>query len=207
MDTRIAIPALEFRPAEPLNLLEVLEAQVRSLIAIGSPNEAGVTEAKYLDDAMNIARQYVWRLELAEIGFVDAVLVDYRLPGQFLAEAGGVYCVYPPDDCTLFNAIALPDGIVVAQFQWGTRNKGMSPAWSMEHFSPLEQGGTVKEGLTGFLYGGNDLLRLCYMDLPGSVSPGGFVPYLDLSDGGPYLDDGRADYAYPFCGSVSRGRS
>lgn len=200
------MPSLKFRPVEPLNLLEVLEAQARRLIAIGTPKQVGVNEAKYLDDAMTVASQFVWQPKLAEIELSNVALVDYRSHGQFLAEAGGVHCGIDPDKCTLYDGIALPDGITVAQFQWGSKYKGKSPRWYCKNSHPSEQGGTVKEGLTGLLYGGRELLRRCYMDLPGSVSPRGFVPCLCLCDEKPSLLDDAAVHPFSLYGSVSRGR-
>lgn len=46
----VEIPILRFKPAEPVNTVEVLETQVRRLIEVGIPKEVGVVGAKFLDD-------------------------------------------------------------------------------------------------------------------------------------------------------------
>jgi hypothetical protein len=189
----------------PAGLLAILESQADRLMGIGAFGEAKVSKGKYRDELMATAKAFVWRPELAAIGLTEVALIDYRLRGQFLAEAGSVYCYIEPDRCKNFKGIVTPDGVLVIQAQWGLKYRNKKPVWCRSNFHILEQGGVVKEGLTAYLYGGEKLLKECYMDLPGSVSGVGRVPCLRWCGGRPLLLGVFGDGASPRFGSVSRG--
>lgn len=190
----------------PAGLLTILENQVDRMLDIGAFGEAKVSRGKYKDELMTVVKAFVWRPELAAIGLTELALIDYRLSGKFLAEAGNVYCYIEPDKCKNFRGVVTPDGVQVIQAQWGEKYRNKKPVWCRSNFHSLEQGSVVKEGLTAYLYGGKKLLKKCYMDLPGSVSGGGIVPCLDWFDDGPKLRDDYDDDAGPGYGSVSRGK-
>lgn len=183
----------------------MLERQVDRLIEIGAPYEAKIDQDKYRDELITATKAFVWRPELAEIGLSEIAIVDYRLSGKFLAEAGGVYYYIDPD-CRNYEGVITPDGVLVIQTQWGEKYRNKKPRWCRDNFHDLEQGGIVLEGLVAYLYGGEDLLKKCYMDLPGSISEGGFVPCLSWNDGRARLNVSFGSGASPCCGSVSRGK-
>jgi hypothetical protein len=212
MEPQRAVELLAATPATapamitaPTGLLAILESQADRLMGIGAFGEAKVGKGKYRDELMATAKAFVWRPELAAIGLTEMALIDYRLRGQFLAEAGGVYCYIEPDRCKNFKGVVTPDGVLVIQAQWGPKYRNKKPVWCRSNFHILEQGGVVKEGLTAYLYGGEELLKKCFMDLPGSVSEHGPVPYLYSHDDRPRLNGHFADHAAPRYGSVSRG--
>ncbi|MBI3260961.1 hypothetical protein HYZ64_01140 [Candidatus Berkelbacteria bacterium] len=190
----------------PANLAELLERQVARLVDIGAAKEAKIAEGKYRDELMTGVAAFAWRKDWAAIALNRVAIVDFRLPGAFLADAGGVACYIAPDECTLFQGVVQPDGVAVIQGQWGVKYRKKSPRWCIKNFNPLEQGLTVKERLTVHLYEGEAALREVYTDLPGSVSPGGSVPYLRLWRGEPKLLDGFDGFADPRYGSGSRGK-
>lgn len=200
-----AVPTIQAAISAPAGLLAVLESQVDRLMNICAFNEVKVERGKYLDELGAVAKAFVWRPELAAIGLTEPALIDYRLPGQFLAEAGGVHCYIAPDRCNNFESVETPNGPLVIQAQWGKKYRNQSPRWCREQFHIFEQGGVVKEGLTAYLYGGEELLKKCFMDFPGSVSKHGAVPCLDWIDR-LILIDSFGDNARPRYGSVSRGK-
>lgn len=200
------IPVAPAVISAPAGLMSLLESQADRLIDIGAFSEVKVSRGKYHDELMAAARAFVWKSELAAIGLTVVVLIDYRLSSQFLAEAGSVYCYIAPDNCKNFEGVATPNGVLGIQMQRGEKYRNKKPVWCRSNFHILEQGGVVKEGLTAFLYGGVELLKKCYMDLPGSVSEYGYVPYLYWLVGMPQLGDGFGDGADPRYGSVSRGK-
>ncbi len=200
-----ATPTVQALVSAPAGLLTMLESQVDRLMNIGAFGEAKVSKDKYRGELMAAAKAFVWRPELVAIGLTEVALIDYRLRGQFLAEAGSVNCYIEPDRCKNFKGVVTPDGVLVIQAQWGEKYRNKKPLWCRSNFHTLEQGGVVKEGLTAYLYGGEELLKRCYMDLPGSVSGHGRVPYL-IWLGRPRLSDGYVGIALPVYGSVSRGK-
>ncbi|MFA7254065.1 MAG: hypothetical protein WC107_05945 [Patescibacteria group bacterium] len=206
MGTQVVIPALQFPPALPVNLSEVLEAQARCLIAYGIHGEVGVEEAKFLDDAMNLVQQFGYSVELAGIGLNEVWLVHYGVRDRFLCEAGGVNIWADPDTFTLFEGVTTPEGLCIVQGQLGQKYKGRAPKDIRASHDPLEQLGIPKDGLTAFLYWGKPQLQKSYMDFPGAVTEYGNVPYLRLGDGDPELDDDNPVYANPGYGSVSVSR-
>lgn len=202
----IEVPRLMFVPALPANLKEMLEAQVRRLIEVGLPKEVGVDEAKFLDDAMAMADEFAFSTDLAAIQLDQVWMVHYGVRDRFLMLTGGVTEWTNPDKFTLYEGVAVPDGLRVEQGQLGLKYKNIAPRDVRQEHDPLEQLGVPKEGLTAFLYWGKDLLRESYMDFPGAVSECGFIPYLRLYDEKPVLSDYSAVYADPFYGSVSVSR-
>lgn len=192
--------------AAPAGLAAILERQASRLIEVGAAAAVKVAEGKYRDQLMAAVNAFLWREDLAAIGLNRLAAVDFRLPGQFLAEAGGITCGIAPDACTLYQGVAVPDRVLVIQGQWGIKYRNKKPRWCRNNFNPLEQGLTVKERLTVHLFEGEALLRECYTDLPGSVSPRGSVPCLSLWGGGPRLGDSSDDVANPGYGSGSRGK-
>lgn len=192
--------------AAPTNLAEMFGRQVRHLLDIDAAGQAKVAKGKYRDQLTAAVTAFAWREDWAAIGLNRLAVVDFRLCGQFLAEAGGVTCGIAPDACTLYQGVAQPDGILVIQGQWGAKYRTKSPRWCRKNFNSLEQGLTVKERLTVHLYEGEALLRECYTDCSGSVSPDGSVPCLCLWRVGSRLDaDGDGD-TDPGFGSGSRGK-
>lgn len=203
----IEVPRLTFVPAQPANLAEVLEAQIRRLIECGVPGEVGVDEAKFKDDAMKLAGEFVYSTELAGIGLDRVCIVHYGVRERFLAEAGSITLWNDPDKFTLFDGVTTPDGLWVVQGQFGPKYKNRKPCDIRAEHDQLEQLGVPKEGLTAFLYWSKELLRESYMDFPGAVSGYGYVPSLSLFGGGPELDDYNSDDdAASSFGSVSVSR-
>lgn len=191
--------------AAPEDLAVTLERQVACLLDIGAAAQAKVAKGKYCDQLMAAVAAFSWREDWATIGLNRVALVDFRLSGQFLAEAGGVTCGITPDACTLYQGVTIPDGTLVIQGQWGVKYRNKKPRWCRDNFNPLEQGLTVKERLTVHLYEG-ECLREAYTDCPGSVSPGGSVPYLNLWFDRPRLYVFLDGDANPNFGSGSRGK-
>ena len=202
----ITVPALKFVPAQPANLAEVLEMQAKRLIEIGLPQEVAVTEAKFLDDAMAMAAEFAFSIELAAIQLDRVWLMHYGVRDRFLMEAGGVAEWTNPDKFTLFEGVTTPSGLRIVQGQLGPKYKNRRPNDIRQQHDVLEQLGVPKEGLTAFLYWGKDLLGESYMDFPGAVSERGSVPYLDLHDETPELGGGSVGVACPGFGSVSVSR-
>jgi hypothetical protein len=203
---RTLVPALEFPPAVPVNLLEVLEGQVRSLVANGIPKEVGVDGAKFLDDAMLLVNQFGYSAELAAIGLNEVWLVHYGVRDRFLCETCGVNIWADPDLFTLYEGVTLPEGLCVVQGQLGPKYKNRAPKDIRASHDPLEQLGIPKDGLTAFLYWDKPLLAKSYMDFPGAVAGNGDVPYLSLGGDGPKLDIGDPDDVREGFGSVSVSR-
>lgn len=202
----IEVPVLTFLPAQPANLVGVLEAQIRRLIECGVPGEVGVEEAKFLDDAMAMAGAFTFSTELAGIGLDRVCVVHYGVCDRLLCEAGGVAMWTDPDKITLFDGVTTPDGLWVAQGQFGPKYKNRKPRDIRAQHDEAEQLGVPKEGLTAFLYWGKELLRESYMDFPGAVSEYGNVPSLYLYDGKPVLYGCGDGDASPRFGSVSVSR-
>lgn len=204
--TKVVVPTLQFKPAEPINLLEVLESQARKLITIGIPKEVKIAEDKFLDEAMAKIGEFAYSIELANIGLNRVCLVHYGVRDRLLCEAGNI-AIYPnPDNFTLYKGVVVPDGIYVGQFQFGLKNKNRKPIDICNGHDELEELGIPKEGLTAYHYWGNDLLRESYMDFPGSRTEYGDVPLLVLDGGKLELSSSHEGYADPHFGSVSRGK-
>jgi hypothetical protein len=202
----MSVPTLMFVPAQPVNLMEVLEAQARCLIAGKVPQEVGVSEDKFLDDAMAFATEFVYSVELAAIQLDRVWLMHYGVRDRHLVEMGGVNLYTDPDKFTLFEEVTVPNGLCVVQGQLGPKYKNRKPRDIRTQHDPLEQLGVPKEGLTAFLYWGKDLLRESWMDFSGAVSEYGYVPYLYLHGGEPALYNRSGDNPYPYFGSVSVSR-
>jgi len=202
----IEMPKLTFVPAQPANLPEVLEAQIRRLIEVGAPKEVDVNEEKFLDDAMELVGGFAFSLELAAIQLDRVWLMHYGVRNQFLMEAGGVAEWTNPDKFTLYKGVTVPEGMRIVQGQLGPKYKNHKPLDIRTSHDMLERLGVLREGLTAFLYWGKDLLRESYMDFPGAVSEYGDVPSLCLRVGTPVLYYGSDDRAYPHFGSVSVSR-
>lgn len=204
----ILVPIPRFPPALPVNLREVLEAQARCLIANGIPGEVGVVEAKFLDNAMNLAKQFGYSVELAAIGLNKVWLVHYGVRDRFLCEASSISILADPDKFTLFEGVTTPEGLYIVQGQLGPKYTDRAPAGIREEHHPLEQLGIPKEGLTAFLYWGKPVLRECFMEFPGAETEYGYYPYLYLDwKGDAALADGEApDYRPKDFGLVTRGR-
>lgn len=190
----------------PANLAELLERQVARLLGIGAAAEAKVAKGKYRDEIMAAVAAFSWRGDRAAIDLNRLALVDFRLRDHFLAEASGVNEYIAADECTLYEGVAEPDGLLVVQGQWGVKYRKKSPRWCRINFHPLEQGLTVKERLTVHLFEGDVILRECYADCPGSVSPDGGVPCLRLWFDRPEMSDSSDCRANPSYGSGSRGK-
>lgn len=200
------VPKLTFQPSLPLNWPEVGEAQVRRLIEVGVPKEIGVEEDKYLDEGMALVRQYQYRLDWAKVGLDQLYLVEFRTPDKFLVEVRKVEPYISVEGCTVCKGIVLPEGLTVVQGQCGLKYKSKSPEQSVALMSDLEDPGSPKEGLSAYLYWGDDLLRECYMDFPGSRSEDGSVPSLSLCYDKPVLSAYSEAFANPYWGSLSRGK-
>ena len=201
---------IEGRPLvsfEAASLDEILASQTTRLIEIGAHKQIGLVEAKYREEAEAAIVASSWSPELAAIGLNEIALVDFRLSGRFLAEAGGVTCYdIDPDECVNYQGVVTPtDQILVIQGQWGSKHRNKAPCWCREHLHELEQGCVVKEGLTVLLYKGERLLQDCYIDLPGSEN--GHVPCLFLNGDGPHLRGANHNDAGLMFGSASRGRN
>ncbi len=191
----------------PVNLNKVFESQIARLIEVEAYKQVGLEVAEYREEAEAAIVASSWCSELAIIGLDKVALVDYRLSGEFLAKASGVTCHIDPDKCTNYQGVVTPtDQILVIQGQWGSKYRNKVPCWCRENFHQLEQGLTVVEGLTVFLYEGISLLKDCFMDLLGSVLKSGYVPNLYLCSGEPGLCDRWDYYDHPPSGSASRGR-
>lgn len=190
----------------PVNLADNLDWQVERLLDFNAHGQVHVAKGKYRDQLMVAVKAFSWREDLAAIGLKKVALVDFRLPGRFLAEAGGVWCSIEPEKCTIYG-VAVPDGVLVIQGQWGRKYRNKAPNWCRANFHTLEQAGIVKEGLTAFLHEGKAMLEECYVDFPGSVSSSGFVPCLNLESDKPGLRIRffSNDSATPDYGSFSRG--
>lgn len=202
----IQVPSLRFLPPQPVNLVEMLEAQTKRLIEVGVPGEVGVKKAKFLDDAMEKAAEFTYSVELAAIGLDRVVMVHYELRDCHLVEVGGINPWADPDEFTLYEGVVIPEGLHIFQGQLGPKYRRRKPRDIRYSHNPLEELGVANEGLTAFLYWGKPLLEECNMDFPGSVSEHGYVPSLSWDGDGPnlavYYDaDGDPDY-----GSVSRGK-
>lgn len=202
----MSVPVLTFVPAQPVNLMEVLEAQARCLIANKVPQEIAVAEDKFLDDAMAMAAEFAYSVELAVAQLDRVCFMHYGVRDRFLMEAGGVAEWTNPDKFTLFEGVTLPSGLRVVQGQFGPKYQNRKPRDIRASHDALEQLGVPKEGLTAYLYWGKDLLRESYMDFPGAVSELGYVPYLGLRGGAPVLDGSGGGDASPGFGSVSVSR-
>lgn len=202
----MSVPVLRFVPAQPVNLMEVLEAQARCLIAGKVPQEVGVSEDKFLDEAMALATEFVYSVELAAIQLDRVWLMHYGVRDRHLVEMGGVNLYTDPDKFTLFEGVTVPNGPRVVQGQLGPKYQNRKPRDIRASHEALEQLGVPKEGLTAFLYWGKDLLRESCMDFPGAVSGRGCVPALRLDDEASGLSNRSDDYAAPGFGSVSVSR-
>ena len=200
------VPTLMFVPAQPANLTEVLEAQIRRLIDVGVPKEVGVEEAKFLDDAIATAAEFVYSVELAAIQLDRVCFVHYDVRDRFLMEAGEIGEWTNPDKFTLFEGVTGPNGLRIIQGQFGPKYKNRKSRDIRQNHDALEQLGIPKEGLMTFLYWGEDLLRESYMDFPGAVSERSYVPCLCLYDETPVLNGSSDDDANPNGGSVSVSR-
>lgn len=95
--------------------------QANRLMVLGAAHEVKVEKGKYCDELINSIKRFVWRPELADIGLSEVALVDYRLSGKFLAEAGNVNCTIDPDKCRNYPGIVSADGVMVIQAQWGDK--------------------------------------------------------------------------------------
>lgn len=204
--TATVVPVLQFKPAEPINLAEVLESQARKLIEIGVPKELKIDEAKFLDEAMAKANVFGYSIELANIGLNRICMVHYDVRDRFLAETGKVTIYTDPDKFTLYKGVVVPEGLQIGQFQFGPKYKNRKPIDICNGHDDLEELGIPKEGLTAYHYWGDDLLKESYMDFPGSRGEYGYVPGLSLHGDGPALYYDLGGNAYPGYGSVSRGK-
>lgn len=190
----------------PTYLPAILDIQVARLIEIEAFKEVRVNKGKYRDELIEAIQAFQWREDLAAIGLDQVALVDYRLSGQFLAEAGRVVCNCDPNSRRLYDGIVMPEGVKVIQAQWGEEYQLYSPRWCRGNFHPLEQGCIIVEGLTTFLYEGKSLIQKCYMDLPGTDFTGGHVPCLTLMNNITYLLPHSSDLDDPCFGSASHGK-
>ena len=199
--------SLEFRPAVPKNLEEVLGFQADKLIEIGMPAEVKVTADEYRNDLAKAIEAFEWKLELAEIGLVNVAICDFRARASFLCEVANIPVgrrYTDPDKCTNFEGIVTPEGIAIVQVQWGKKYANRAPRDVRANHDPAETLGTLAVGLHGLVYEPT-LLQNLYMDLPGSVDADGDVPYLYLGGDEPCLSadyDGDVSSDY---GSVSFG--
>ena len=202
----LATTTLEFVPCTPRNLTMVLSVQLERYMAIQAYDALETGEAEYRRTLQDTIEAFTWNEEQAEAGLLDVAVFDPRLTGEYLANIGGVTCyINPPDECTNYEAVLTPEGIYVAQLQLGPMHKGIAPRDFRSTHSPLEQGLTVKEGLSVLALRGHDFLSVCYANLPGSSSSDGRVPYLGLDGAGPCLDSHYGDGASSGYGSASRG--
>ena len=163
---------------QPANLDLLFEQQIARFMAVKAWKEAKVGEGKYKDELWAAVRSFQYREDLAAIGLIELMIEDGRLPDRFLAEVTETYCYTDLARARNFEGIATPSGVLVIQAQWGGKYRNRKPLWCRENFHLLEQGGTIKEGLTGYLLFGKAWLATCYKDLPGSVSGRGNVPSL-----------------------------
>jgi hypothetical protein len=150
----IEVPRLTFAPTQPVNLADVLEAQVRCLIECGVPKEVGVDVAKFKDGAMAMAGEFTFSPELAAIGLDRVCVVHYGVRGRFLMEAGSVTEWTDPDKFGLYDGVTTPEGLRVVQGQFGPKYMNRRPSDIRAQHNPLEELGVPKEGLTAFLYWG-----------------------------------------------------
>lgn len=199
------VPKLTFQPSLPLNWPKVGEEQVRRFIEVGVSKEPGIEEDEYFNAGMALVHQYQYRLDLAEVGLTQLWLVDYRIPDKFFVEVGKVESYTSVEGCTVCEGIVLPKGLTVVQGQCGLKYKSRSPEQSVALMSDLEDQGIPKEGLIAYLCWGDDLLRECYMDFPGSRSENGNIPNLNLYNDRPKLNANNESNANPKWGSLSRG--
>jgi hypothetical protein len=208
LDKIVEVPKLQFKPAEPINLLEVLEAQARRLIEIGVPKEVNAAEDKFLDDAMAKAKEFRYSIKLANIGLNRVCMVHYGVRDRFLAEVGEVVISTDPHKFTLYKGVLIPEGLWIGQFQLGQKYLNCAAIKVRNCHDDLEELGIVKEGLTAYSYWGDDLLKDLCMDLPGSY---------DGTDDVLKLSFSQCGYAIELChfngkikstdsGSVTRGK-
>jgi len=193
-------------PIAPGNLTEMLKDQVSCLLRVNAHKQLGLTEEDYRGQLEAAVKAFQWRRDLAEIGLDKVALVDFRLSGKFLAEAGGVRYRSNPDRYRNYPGVVTPPDVLVIQGQWGSKYRNKTCRWCRENFDALEQGLTVIEGLTVFLHEGIAVLQNCYLDLPGSVPRHGGVPSLRLRGGRPVLDSYWDWGASGSSGSASRGK-
>jgi hypothetical protein len=190
----------------PANLGLLFEEQIAGFMAVKAWNEAKVSKNKYEEELRAAVQNFQYRKDLAAIGLTGPMIVDGRLRDQFLAEVTETYTYFDLEQATNYQGITTPSGIQVIQAQWGGKYRNKKTRWCRENFHPLEQGATIKEGLTGYLLFGRAWLAVCYKDLPGSVAEGGRVPCLDWSGGRAGLYGSFTDDARPGFGSASRGK-
>lgn len=190
----------------PANSELLFVQQIARFMAVKAWREAGVGKGKYKDELWAAVRSFHYREDLAAIGLTELMLEDGRLRDQFLAEVAETYCYTGFERATNYQGITSPSGIVVIQAQWGGKYRNKRPFWCRQNFHPLEQGATIKEGLTGYLHFGKAWLSVCYKDLPGSVSEDGRVPDLYWRGEQAGLGADPGGHAGPGCGSVSRGK-
>jgi hypothetical protein len=198
---------LQFRPAEPTNLAEVLGLQAEKLIEIGVPAEVKVVVDKYRNDLMAAIKAFEWKLELVEIGLINVAICDFRARASFLCEVANIPVdrrYTDPDKCTNFEGIVTPEGIAIVHAQFGKKYANHAPCNVRTIHDPTETLGTLTVGLHGLIYEPT-LLNEIYMDLPGSVSARGYVPFLNLSVDELYLNARYGVAALPNYGSVSFG--
>lgn len=190
----------------PADLREVMEQQVDRLVGVEAYKAVGFSKGTYRDQLMAVVKTFQWRPEWATIGLGQVGLVDYRLSGKFLAKVCGVTCYIDPDECGNYQGVETPDGLMVIQYQSGPKYRDKSPRWCRDYLNGLEQGLVVVEALTVFLYESVEILKDCYMDIPGSMSGYGLVPCLGLWFGEPGLSGYWGAFASPRFGSASRGK-
>ena len=176
----IRVPELQFVPAQPANLTEVLESQIRRLIECGVPQEVGVDKAKFLDDAMKMSDQFAYSTELAGIGLDRVAVMPYGARECFLREASGVVLWHSSNNFTLFEGVTVPESLRVVQFQFGPKYQNCRTFDVRRQHAALEELGTPEEGLTAYLYWGEDLLGDSFMGFPGTVAWHNSTPCLWL---------------------------
>lgn len=201
----VEIPVLRFKPAEPVNLTEVLEAQARRLIEVGIPGEVGVNGGVFLDDAMGKINEFVWSPCLEKIGLDRVCVLHYAAYDRFLCEVIGASMDNNPDRFVLYRGVVVPRGLAVIQCQFGSAHRNTKSRYIRKNRNPLEELGIAKEGLSGVVHYGVDLLTENNMDFPGNRSRCGTVPYLCLCGNKPAMGGSFAGETSPNFGLVSRG--
>ena len=134
---------------------EFLGKQIEILIISSAHEYIGVSERDYRDQAETAIDTFVWDHNLGAIGLGAALLVDYRLTPEFVRQFyDGHRFGFDPSDCTNCHNTETPtDQMMVIQCQLDVRYQDQTPHWCYENLHPFEQGMTLIECLTIFLYG------------------------------------------------------
>lgn len=195
----------EIPQAVELNLDEEWQRQSTRFVELGFHTELKIKDGEYLDSLPKFGSQP----EAFRGRFDIPVLVEVRIPISKQCEMTkvqfslkGLKVVDWSGDPQKYKTPRTPYTIWM---QDGTKNLGITVDSVRENLAQDERGATVADGMALYI-AKPDVLRLHYIDLPGTQVESGYAPYLDLWYGQPELryhwaDDADSHYGSASCGS------